>query len=104
MWDLPYLLQLLNWFGIMKEGSLLIHDSLASFIVSLTETSHKIAPKICQKVINMHGKRLFAKMLKILCRSDHPILFKFHQLVVKIVVKGWHLPKMEKYISDLPLP
>ena len=32
-------------------------------------------------------KRLFVKKLKILCNSDHPILIKFRQLVVNIVIK-----------------
>ena len=30
---------------------------------------------------------LFVKKLKILYSSDHPILIKFHQLVVNIVIK-----------------
>ena len=29
----------------------------------------------------------FVKKLKILCSSDHPILIKFRQLVVNIVIK-----------------
>ena len=32
-------------------------------------------------------KRLFVKKLKILSSSDHPILIKFRQLVVNIVIK-----------------
>ena len=32
-------------------------------------------------------KRLFVKKLKILYSSDHPILIKFRQLVVNIVIK-----------------
>ena len=32
-------------------------------------------------------KRLFVKKLKILYSFDHPILIKFHQLVVSIVIK-----------------
>ena len=34
-----------------------------------------------------HLKRLFVKKLKILYSSDHPILIKFRQLVVNIVIK-----------------
>ena len=34
-----------------------------------------------------HVKRLFVKKLKILYSSDHPILIKFRQLVVNIVIK-----------------
>ena len=32
-------------------------------------------------------KRLFVKKLKIWYSSDHPILIKFHQLVVNIAIK-----------------
>ena len=32
-------------------------------------------------------KRLFVKKLKILYSSDHPILIKFRQLVVNMVIK-----------------
>ena len=41
---------------------------------------------MCQN--GLHVKRLFVKKLKILYSSDHPILFKFRQLVVYIVIKG----------------
>ena len=34
------------------------------------------------KMVNMDGKQLFLKKLKILCSLDHPILFKFHQLIL----------------------
>ena len=34
-----------------------------------------------------HLKRLFVKKLKILYCSDHPILIKFRQLVINIVIK-----------------
>ena len=44
-----------------------------------------MALTICQNV--QHVKRLFAKQLKILYSSDHPILIKFRQLVVNIVIK-----------------
>ena len=40
---------------------------------------------ICQNV--KHVKRLFVKKPKILYSSDHPILIKFRQLVVNIVIK-----------------
>ena len=45
-----------------------------------------MAPKICQKMVKV-GNNFFVKKLKILCSSDHPILFKFQQLVVKILIK-----------------
>ena len=44
-----------------------------------------MALTICQNV--QHLKRLFVKKLKILYTSDHPILIKFRQLVVNIVIK-----------------
>ena len=44
-----------------------------------------MALTICQNV--QHLKRLFVKKLKILYSSDHPILIKFRQLVVNIVIK-----------------
>ena len=44
-----------------------------------------MALTICQNVY--HLKRLFVKKLKILCNSDHPIVIKFRQLVVNIVIK-----------------
>ena len=44
-----------------------------------------MALTICQNVL--HVKRLFVKKLKILYSSDHPILIKFRQLVVNIVIK-----------------
>ena len=44
-----------------------------------------MALTICQNVY--HLKRLFVKKLKILYNSDHPILIKFRQLVVNIVIK-----------------
>ena len=44
-----------------------------------------MALTICQNVY--HVKRLFVKKLKIMYSSDHPILIKFRQLVVNIVIK-----------------
>ena len=44
-----------------------------------------MALTICQNV--NHLKRFFVKKLKILYSSDHPILIKFRQLVVNIVIK-----------------
>ena len=44
-----------------------------------------MALAICQNV--SHLKRLFVKKLKILYNSNHPILIKFRQLVVNIVIK-----------------
>ena len=44
-----------------------------------------MALTICQNV--EHVKRLFAKRLKILYSSDHPIWIKFRQLVINIVIK-----------------
>ena len=44
-----------------------------------------MALTICQNV--QHVKRLFVKKLKILYSSDHPILIKFRQLVVNMVIK-----------------
>ena len=44
-----------------------------------------MALSICQDV--QHLKRLFVKKLKILYSSDHPILIRFRQLVVNIVIK-----------------
>ena len=44
-----------------------------------------MALTICQNV--KHVKRLFVKKLNILYSSDHPILIKFRQLVVNIVIK-----------------
>ena len=44
-----------------------------------------MALTISQNVL--HVKRLFVKKLKILYSSDHPILIKFRQLVVNIVIK-----------------
>ena len=44
-----------------------------------------MALTICQNV--QHVKRLFVKKLKIMYSSDHPILIKFRQLVVNIVIK-----------------
>ena len=44
-----------------------------------------MALTICQNFY--HLKRLFVKKLKILYSSDHPILIKFRQLVVNIVIK-----------------
>ena len=44
-----------------------------------------MALTICQNV--QHVKRLFVKKLKILYSSEHPILIKFRQLVVNIVIK-----------------
>ena len=44
-----------------------------------------MALTICQNA--KHLKRLFVKKLEILYSSDHPILIKFRQLVVNIVIK-----------------
>ena len=44
-----------------------------------------MALTICQNVL--HLKRFFVKKLKLLYSSDHPILIKFRQLVVNIVIK-----------------
>ena len=44
-----------------------------------------MALTMCQNV--KHLKRLFVKKLEILYSSDHPILIKFRQLVVNIVIK-----------------
>ena len=44
-----------------------------------------MAQTICQNV--KHVKRVSVKKLKIWYSSDHPILIKFRQLVVNIVIK-----------------
>ena len=66
-------------FWIMKGESLLIHSLAWDYI------SFKMAPTICQQMVNVVND--FVKKLQILCSSDHPILFKFHQRMVKICIK-----------------
>ena len=39
--------------------------------------------KDTSEMVNMHDKRLFVFKLRILCSSDHPILLKFRQLVLR---------------------
>ena len=71
-------------FGITKDGSLVL-NTLASWNYFTCRNLFKMALTICQNV--WHLKRLFVKKLKILYSSDHPILIKFRQLVVNIVIK-----------------
>ena len=57
-----------------------------------------MALKICQ--IGKHVQRLVTK-LKILHSLDHPILFKFRQLVVNIVIKdyNWYFELLQLAIA-----
>ena len=68
----------------MKDGSL-VFNTLASFTCSLTETSLKMEPTICQKWLTC--KRLSVKQLQSLCSSNYPIWFKFRQRGVNLVCK-----------------
>ena len=68
--------------------------TLASLIVPHAETSFKMAPTICQKYGKQFFFFFFVKKLHILCSSDHPILFRFRQLVVNID---------RNYKSEIPL-
>ena len=45
-------------------------------------------------------KRLFVKKLKILYSSDHPILIKFCQLVVNIVIKELQMVFLTSTITN----
>ena len=67
--------------GTCKESAFLMFASCEPLVVSLTETSSKKAPTIRQN--GQHSKRLSVKKLQSLRSSDHPILLKFHQLMVK---------------------
>ena len=71
-------------FGITKSGRLVL-NTLASW-------NYFTCRNLFQNGANdmsecLHLKRLFVKKLKILYSSDHPILIKFRQLVVNIVIK-----------------
>ena len=37
---------------------------MPDLIVSLIETSFKMVPTICQKIVELHGKQVFVKKLK----------------------------------------
>ena len=45
-------------------------------------------------------KQLFVKKLKILYNSDHPILIRFSQLVVNIVIKELHMVFLTFTVSN----
>ena len=62
-------------------------DSLSIMICFTCRTTFKMALTIYQKWFYMIC-RFFVKKIKLLCSSDHLILFKFCQLVVNIVSKG----------------
>ena len=64
----------------VKDGCLLIH-SVASFDCF---TYTKCRKRYIKN--GLHSKRFFVKKLKILCSSDRPILFKFHQLMVMVQI------------------
>ena len=51
-------------------------------IVSVTETSSKMASTLCQKLLT-----IFVEKHKIMNGSDHTILFKFYLHVVQILIK-----------------
>ena len=70
----------------MKDGGLLIH-SLASFNSFTVDSSlFQNGTNHFSKMVNVINSVL-SKKLKSLCSLDHLILFKFHQLVVKIFIK-----------------
>ena len=96
MWDLPCLLHLLFWFHvsnyrnfwITKDGSLVL-NTLESCGVSRNCFTCK---NLFQNGANDISECLtcettFCKKLEILFSLDHPILIKFRQLVVIIVIK-----------------
>ena len=59
--------------------------TLASLIVSHAEYLSKNLSEIFE-MVNIENK-FFVKKIQFLCSSDHPNLFEFCQLVVKIVNK-----------------
>ena len=57
-----------------------------------------MALTMCQN--GLHVKRLFVKKLKILYSLDHPILFKFRQLVVYILIKNLQMVFWTSTVSN----
>ena len=71
-------------FGITKHGSLVL-DTLASWNCFTCRNLFQNGANDMSECLTF--ERLFVKKLKILYSSDHPILIKFRQLVVNIVIK-----------------
>ena len=84
-------------FGITKDGSLVL-NTLASWNCFTCRNLFKMALTIYQNV--KHMKWLFIKELKILYSSDHPILIKFLQLVVNIVIKELQMVFLTSTVID----
>ena len=81
----PTRVRLYRNFGTVKDGSLLIH-SLASFSCFTYKNLFQTGTNDMAKMLYIINDCL-AKKLNTLCCVDHPILFKFHQLVAKIFLK-----------------
>ena len=71
-------------FGITKDGSLVL-NILESWNCFTCRNRFQNGANDMSECLTL--KRLFVKKLKILYSSDHPILIKFRQLVVNIVIK-----------------
>ena len=71
-------------FGITKDGSLVL-NTLASWNCFTCRNLFQNGANDMSEYLTREW--LFVKKLKILYSSDHPILIKFRQLVVNIVIK-----------------
>ena len=71
-------------FGITKDGSLIL-NTLTSWNCFTCRNLFQNGANDMSECLTF--ERLFVKKLEILYSSDHPILIKFRQLVVNIVIK-----------------
>ena len=71
----------LRIFGTLKDACLYIIVKPATIIVSVAETSFKIALTLCQKWLTICSQK--AQTFS----SDHTILFNFHQHVFRVSIK-----------------
>ena len=87
--SLPCLVQFSTWLHVLECRNFwnTLDDSLwikHQIIVSVTETSFKMASTLCQKCLTIF---LFVRKQQILYGLDHTILSKFHQHVIQILIK-----------------
>ena len=86
MWDRPCLFQFWTWLDVSDKCNFWNnerwkpYDKYSKSIICINcRTSVKMAVTIYQKWFNIIC-RFFVKKIRILCSSDHPILFKFASL------------------------
>ena len=96
-WDLPCLQHLLLWFHMSNYRNFWNNERWKSVLNTLASCNCFTCRNLFQNGANDMSECLTfetafrKKKLKILYSLDHPILIKFRQLVVKIVVKELHM-------------